>query len=266
MRSVFRAHTAVMLTALLLGYCPAGCGGLLPRLDPNIRDMSITPAIIKPCPGQQHARPDRAPIPAIIHQIALTFDAPSPEVATQNSNAWSGYARTFAYAYRLWTLKDEAEFSTLLDPRCQALLRQALALHNDAYASELLRVAVLDHFGGIFVSGELSPPRIDGQWVDFRHLAPMSGLVLSTEREGKNIGTSAILVSTSLIMAAAHHPVLSHLRENFSDNHEAWVQRHAPFDARYEAGIFALNRALAGPLSIMPSTYLEALGMTQGDV
>ena len=150
-----------------------------------------------------------------------------------------------------------------LDADAASLVTQAVAASKLDYASEVLRMALLHRVGGIYVDNALEPPCSEGAWVDLRQLVPMAGLVASTASEGRNLGTSAVLLATDLLMAPPAHPVLAHLVTSFAANHAAWVRRHPPFDAQYAAGVFAFNRALSGALAVVPRTFLEHLEMAR---
>ncbi|MBD9371503.1 mannosyltransferase [Rhizobium sp. ARZ01] len=141
------------------------------------------------------AEAGRQPVPRIIHQVWIgAADVPTA------TRAWTEYAARHGYEYRLWREADLAAAGMDRDP-VFAAMREAGDLPG---AVDVVRYAILDRFGGIYLDCDWYPARRD---VAFHDVMPLIGLTALAEKTPRDMGSGSLLLTNSLIAAPPGHPV-----------------------------------------------------------
>ena len=197
------------------------------------------------------------PIPKQVHQI--WFGDPK-RLSKAGPHSWKEYSATLGYTYRLWTEADDETVIEFMRPHNYLLMLEMRSRREYRTASDILRIELLREFGGIYADCDMGAPQDSGQWVDFAQLAPMQGLVLTTEWHLRHIDTSAIFVLNGLMLSCPHHPVLDHLSASIHTNYESWTRRKKVWDM-YITGPFLMNKVLTGAVTLISPFDLGALGV-----
>ncbi|MCE5317963.1 MAG: hypothetical protein LLG04_11485 [Parachlamydia sp.] len=233
-------------------------GGLLPDYDKRCDCMSASQPEIMPHRDPLLVDYFNAPIPKKVHQIWYGNAAKRPQNVTAT---WQEYSKAFGYSYKLWTEADDDQLRAFMNPENFDLLMLARNKADYCAASDIVRYELLKHFGGIYVDCDIPAPKDQGKLVDLKLLAPMRGLVLTTEWHARNVGTSAIFVLSGFIMCCPHHPLMEHLTKSVSKNVLSIFSHGKPLDAMYMTGPFLLNKILTGSFTVISPIYLNKFGM-----
>ena len=124
-------------------------------------------------------------------------------------------------------------------------------------ASDVLRYELLKAFGGVYVDCDLSPPTDDQGFVDLQKIVSFQGLTLMTEHDGRNVGTTAIFVGNSFIIASPEHPVILSLVDQVYKNAIHWQRKKQSLDPMFMTGPFLLNKVINGCFNTVPCKYLH---------
>lgn len=243
-------NLTILMMLVICGYVDAG---ILPDYDKNCDYMKIEKVPTREVIAQKYGN-----VPRILHRIWF-----GPTVLSkENLASWGVYAKHFGYEYHLWNESHESIYQSIMSEKNFALWKMFMSQRNWWSASDLLRLELINFFGGIYVDCDFYVPCIDGNMVDFFDLINDHELTLMTEHAARNIGSEvAIFVSNSLICAPPGHRVLKHCVDNIYENCAHWHSKVGNFSAMYVTGPFFLNKALNGPYYVLPVTFLSDLGM-----
>ena len=247
--------------ALLAGFRPAQAAGPVPPLDEMIFIMDADPAPIEaelpPPPSVPHFS---RPIPAVIHQI---WNGSRARYIDEHPSAWRAYAKSYGYAYHLWTEDDEETLAAMMDAPTYAVLQAARRAGKLAFASDIARYVILARLGGIYLDIDIPTPKVRGQEVDLREVVPLRGFIVTSEGQAREVGNSGLYMPNAVIMASPEHPIMRQMVRKIAPNHRAWMQRVGSWDI----GPFCITgqhyfaRQVAGPITIIPYTTIEQLDM-----
>ena len=203
-------------------------------------------------------------IPRNIHQIWFGNEEQMDE---QKPALWRKYARTFNHNYRLWTDKDLPEIESALPARSQVALRALLKVKNFWASSDIVRINLLNNYGGTYADIDIGPPIIEHEMIDLGSVLPKRNLVFIGEHAPRNVGVGSLFVGNSFIMSMACHPLLKHMENIMVDNMESVIGTTVTEDtedfvgAMYMTGPFFISRNLAGVFNVVPMQYLISLNM-----
>ncbi|CAE8596550.1 unnamed protein product, partial [Polarella glacialis] len=185
----------------------------------------------------------RPVIPLRLHQIWLG-PRQLPAECQQFAQGWRG--RHPAWEYRLWTDADaEAELQDL--PRMAEAFRAA---KNPAEKSDLLRLAIVLHHGGLYVD------------VDFECLRPFDELHDRVSFYTGISNVAAFELNNGLFAAAPGHPLLRYLCERVGRRWAEWGEEDV--DTR-EAVAYQLEKSgMMGSMSELTSVGKAAFLATTG--
>ena len=266
--SAVSAHLLALLCSGALPYV-GDTGHLRAPRDPIAPLMGGAPPSIRPDLQAADDRYFTKSIPRVIHQI---WFGNAQSVRQETVEAWQQFARQFGYTYRLWGDDDREEFGYLLAAEDLAMFDKYRHQGDYWAASDILRLNLLAEIGGVYADLDIMPPSIDGEWVDLAAIVPMQNMVTITERDSRSVNDSSLFVGNNFMMAAAHHPLVQHLRENLLANTLALnecesgqlpAQLRVP--AMYATGTFYISRNLAGVFTMLPYNYARAYGMLSYD-
>lgn len=227
---------------------------LLPDYDSRCDSMLCHAADIDPSSYSHQVGYFNKKVPKIIHQI--WFGDPAQLGIHYEVDKWKKYANKFHYKYRLWQEKDIKKIKKIMSSKNYKLFREMLLLKNWWAASDMLRLHLMKHYGGIYVDCDFSPPTMNGHYVDLKKIINFHGLTLMTEHVGRNIHTTAIFVANGFIISSPDHPVIVSAVEQLSNNINHWYLNQQDYNAMFVSGPFFLNKVLSGCFNIVPCLYL----------
>ena len=234
---------------------------LLATLDPTCARMCTTPFRADTAAGADTSYLQRA-IGRYVHQIWL---GDRPMGHAEETASWQRYAQAFGYRYVLWTERDLTALRALMPARNAALLDRFVAAKEYWGASDLIRLSLLEVYGGIYVDVDVGAPTHEGELIDFAAVMPMQNLALATEFHARNTGNNvALFVGNSLMMACPGHPMVAHWVRTVADNVAALTQQGSYLASpSHMTGPFFINRSLGGAFTVIPITQLDAFGMLE---
>lgn len=137
----------------------------------------------------------RQPVPRTIHQVWIG----SAELPV-STGAWADHAARHGYEYRLWREADLEATGMDRDPVFAAMLEAG----DLPGAVDVVRYAILDRFGGIYLDCDWYPARRD---IAFHDVMPLVGLTALAEKTPRDMGSGSLLLTNSFIAAPPGHPV-----------------------------------------------------------
>jgi mannosyltransferase OCH1-like enzyme len=250
----------ILSLSFLLSTQVGAWASLLPEYDKNCDALSIqalTPdsLLFSSLPYFEKR------IPRTIHQI--WFGSPTCDVL-ESHEIWSQYAAYFGYDYCLWTDADIPALKHIMSDENYILLNFLLSVKNYHSASDVLRMELISHYGGVYLDCDFSPPYYNESYFDIFEVIPNKGLVLMLEHKARDIGSQqAIFCANGFIAACPSHPVINACIAGLNDNVESWYKKHKNYNAMYCTGAFYLNRVLTGTFTVIPAKYLAEIGMVK---
>ena len=246
------------ISVITIGALPLGAFSAVLEPDPNCSFMRTLPATIPPQdPGAGEPYFD-APVPRRVHQI---WYGKEHSVFGPRMQSWMRYAETFGYSYKLWTAADDELVESLLPPRNRQVWQYYRARSDYRAASDVLRLSLLEVFGGIYIDSDLQPPTDAHGPVDFADWLPLTGFAAILEWWSREVGPTAAFLTNMFLAASPGHPMVAHLVSILPDNHDTWARQRVPA-AEYTTGPFLLSRALGGVVTMI--TMREAMGLHLG--
>lgn len=204
------------------------------------------------------------PIERRIHQI---WFGDKERMDDRKVATWRSHAEIFGYEHRLWQESDLAALKAEMPVDNYAILCAFLRDGEYCGASDVLRVYLLEHLGGIYADVDIAAPTLDGEPIDLADVVPMTNIAFMSEHQGRNIGHNvALFVANGFMMSSAHHPLMQHLVSSLPNNIAAVTQASAEYigiHVAYYTGPFYINRSLSGPITVLPITFLEQLAMAE---
>lgn len=226
----------------------------------DVMDTQVAPAMDWLTSGQPAYF--TRPIERRIHQI--WFGDPA-RMDDRRAATWRAHAASFGYTYKLWTEADLDELRDTMPAQNLAIVWQLLARGEYFGASDVLRVFLLEHFGGLYADIDIGAPSVSGRPIDIADVVPMTNIVFMTEHRGRDVGNNvALFAANSFMMCSAHHPLMQHLVRGLWANMQAVTEAsmvHSNIHVAYYTGPFYVNRSLSGPMTVLPITFLEQLDM-----
>jgi inositol phosphorylceramide mannosyltransferase catalytic subunit len=248
-----------ILAVVCLGITNAN---LLPEYDKRCGFMMSTHAKVYPHIYEEQKNYFEKEVPLKVHQIWFGDQRNKNVIST---NTWKEYCETFSYEYKLWSEKDLPLIKIVANPINFRWIEDFLAKKLYHSASDIARMEILYHYGGIYVDCDFYAPkttnRIQNKYIDFRVLTPMRGLTVVTEHHGRNIGETAIFVCNGIVFSCPRHPVIKSMLNQFGMNIEGFRNTKYQDDAMFITGPFMFNRVLFGSYTVIPISYLKEFGM-----
>lgn len=126
------------------------------EIDPWVSSMVATPTDLDASIVQGEAAVTLSqPIPPIIHQIWFGDPARFEYDLTQD---WQTFAQRYGYQYHLWTEEDDSTLKILMGHELFARMDLCRQQRRYDAASDLVRYALVEHFGGIYFDVDVPPP------------------------------------------------------------------------------------------------------------
>ena len=144
-------------------------------------------------------------IPKIFHQIWL--GSPLPQEFVELQQSWIQHHSDRGWAYKLWTDEDVAQLQ---------LYNQEFYDATDNYGvkSDILRLELLYHFGGVYID------------MDYECLRPLDDLLTYDFFTSlQPLDTLFVQLGTALVGSRPGHPILQHCIETIKDD---WHHKGAP--------------------------------------
>ena len=149
---------------------PSARAGVYPDLDSDSLRMATSFADIDPHANAEQRGYFANPIPKCVHQI--WFGDPAA-LCVEGVKRWRAFSQQFGYGYRLWTEADDDVYATILSTQHYALLHEFLDCGDNWAASDLLRIDLLEQYGGVYSDLDISAPVRNGELVDLAEILPM---------------------------------------------------------------------------------------------
>lgn len=261
-----RACRSVSLFALALAVCgrPVQAGSELGRIgavfDPQCEAMIAEPPELEALLAGGPVPYFDAPIPRVIWLIDLCH---APEVVSAWRRAWHAYGARMHYEIR----DVGPEPASPKGVAGQDIASAPILESRDCWvAQKMAGWHALQAHGGVWVSPSLAPPVESGEFIDFARLTPLRGLCVVTSARPQHLrrSRSGLTVSDTLVMAAAHHPVIEALVRQFP-THRAILEATSPgIHEAYVAGHVLLSRVTSGALTVLPRAFLARFDMCRG--
>jgi mannosyltransferase OCH1-like enzyme len=235
---------------------------LLPPYDQKCDQMHTSVAPIVHALHHGQAGYFNRPIERHIHQIWLG----DPELMDRRKvDSWRAHAAKFGYNYTLWTEEHLGLLKALMPPENFAIVEDLLRVRFYAGASDVIRTFVLEFFGGIYADVDIKAPEYQNEIIDIASIVPLQNIVFMSEHHGRDVGNNlSVFVANGLMMSSAHHPLMKHFVETVVTNMRALTEAlrdNDLIDVPYATGPFFINKSLAGPITVLPITFLEDMNM-----
>ena len=235
---------------------------LLPPYDQKCEQMRTSVPPIAHALHHGQAGYFNRPIERHIHQIWLGNPA---LMDRRKVDSWREHAAKFGYTHTLWTEAHLDTLKALMPPENMALIEDLLRMRFYAGASDIIRTFVLEFFGGIYTDVDIKAPEYQNEIIDIASIVPLQNIVFMSEHHGRDVGNNlGLFVANGFMMSASHHPLMKHFVETVADNVRSLSEnlgKNELIDVPYATGPFFINRSLAGPITVLPITFLEDLQM-----
>lgn len=227
---------------------------LLPDYDKNCDYM-----IINKCPIEVILNYEKKQVPRKIHRI---WFGDQSKLTEKNRNAWEFYCLAHNIEYKLWTEKNEFEFINILNSDNYELFKKCIKEKNWCAASDIIRIEILNNYGGIYIDCDFNPPQFNNKSIDIFTVINRNEFTIMCEHNGRNVGSNmAIFAGNSFIASPDHHPFLQYYISQIFNNCEKWGENNLSLNAMYCTGPFVLNKILNGYFGVIPVSFLEQLKM-----
>ncbi len=239
----------------------------LTKNQPLLSWLVCRPDLVKARSHEQNGQDGQGideKVPRYVHQIWFG------DASRRNQgrfSLWQTAAEKFDYQYRLWTEDDLDEIASFMPERNQRELEKFLAQGNFWAASDIVRISLLRHYGGIYVDADMAPPRDGDDYIVWDNVFPMRNVSFMGEHHPRNVNNGSVFVANGFMISVPNHPIFENLENLIVDNVASIVAGSAHgtagFDqsAMYTTGPFFISCNLAGSFNVVPVKELIRLGM-----
>ena len=226
--------------------------GLLPDYDKRVDRMSCCKAEL---PSTRYFKDS---VPHNIFQIWFGNPSKRPK---EKTDQWKAYAKEFDYHYVLVSEGDLHGMEDFIYPPNMDWIRFFIQSGHYHSASDIVRMELLNHMGGVYVDADFLPPSKDGVFIDLEDLFSFQGLTVVVEHKGRNVGESALFACNGILIACPEHPVIRSMTLQFDQNIQCWHKNQKNYDAMFISGPFLFNKVLNGTYGVSTMKYLKEFGM-----
>lgn len=174
--------------------------------------------------------------------------------------AWRDHANTSNMEYWRVSDADLPALRMMASPRLADALRYSYDRADLRGASDIARYIILEHWGGIYVDADMRVPKIAGQPIALDRLMPLRGLVVVSDGEPVDWGTGGLHLLNGILASCPQHPTLKALNAQIPDNMQCCAQQ-GDLNPVTMMGPMALTRLTAGPVTVVPTIFWDALGV-----